>query len=156
MRWEDETETADQKFERLAEVLRVAEGKGCVVVAESAGGSMGIRLAAAFPDAVETLITVCGKNRGSAAITDPYRRRYAALVQSVQVAEEAFATISGTKRKNIYCLYSSGDTLLGSHDTTLPGCHNKTISSRGHGRTIWELLLLQNSAVFRKLLSARA
>jgi len=150
MHWESTTETSLQKKLRVLKTLEKMQASPCIVVAESAGGSIGIQLLARSPGNVSRLITICGKNRDAASITSAYHSRYPALMDSVKSAESDFTQLSNTRKKSITCFYSPHDKLLGSHDTTLPGCASVALRSHGHGRSIWSLLLLLNNKSFRE------
>ncbi len=154
MNWDDAAETAEQKYERLVGILRKVPNGKCVVVAESAGGSMGVRAFTELPEIVTKLVTVCGKNRGASSITARYDMRYPALKSAVMCAEQGFSELDHSRKKSITCLYSPGDKLLRSHDTTLPDCLNLSIGHEGHGRTIWKLLLMPRSHSFAKIVKS--
>lgn len=155
MRWEDERDSVEQKYLRAKTAVEREPGKKCIVVAESAGGAIGVRLAAELPEYIERLVTVCGKNRGASSINSAYQQRFPELVKAVERAEKAFASLSQVKKGKFFCLYSPGDKLLSSRDTTLPGCRRASVGTAGHGRTIWGLLILLNSKVFRASLTGK-
>lgn len=152
MNWDDPADTLEKKLGRIAKIIETNPNKHFIIIAESAGGSVGVQAYADWPSHIDKLVTVCGKNRGSSTVTKKYRRRYPHLVASIKAAESIYDKLSKGRQKQIYCLYSTGDNLLPKAETTLPSSPAFIVGSSSHGKTIWKALLTLDKKTLKKII----
>lgn len=141
MRWSDKSETCEQKYARIAEVIERATGDEIVLVGESAGGAMALLAFARNLERVSRVVTVCGYNHGSADIHAIHRQQKPAFYEASREAEKTIETFSPSARRRITTIYSTADKLVTPDHTRIDGAHEKVLHKNGHLlNIIWILM----------------
>ena len=83
LHWADQSETWEQKFNRLLVVIdeKLAEGHSVSLVGTSAGAGAVINAFAARKGRISGVVTICGKIHNPETIGDGYRRENPAFVE---------------------------------------------------------------------------
>lgn len=142
MHWSDKTETYEQKYDRLQEVInRVDEDDTLILVGESAGGSMALLTYMRLPSKIHSVITICGYNHGSVDIHEHHRRNSPALFTAVQETEKHLPAMSPEMRRRITTIYSTKDTVVTPDHTRIDGSMWIEMNTPGHLKNIGRILL---------------
>lgn len=151
MRWSNADDTYDEKVARVARAISNASSLDRIVLmGESAGGGMVI--ANWLDDSrVETIVTVCGKNRGKDSVGETTYRKNPAFRIAMTDVEKTVATSTDAARARILTIYSPKDTVVPLEDTLIPGARMMSLPTSGHGRTIFTVLFIYARRVVKAL-----
>ncbi|HVX48424.1 MAG TPA: hypothetical protein VHA05_03655 [Candidatus Saccharimonadales bacterium] len=137
MDWAD-TRTWDSKFEAfLGRVDSLAAGgQKVALVGASAGASAAINAYAARQNRISGVVCIAGKINHPETIGKRYRRKNRSFIESAEQCAASLKSLSPNKRDKIMSRYGAYDELVPKRDSRIPGAHNRTVLSAGHGVTI--------------------
>jgi len=142
MRWTDEVETYQQKYTRVMNVVeRASVEDEIILVGESAGGAMALAIFAQNLERVNSVVTICGYNHGSADVGTWYRRRSPAFYEAVQASEQLIAHFSPVALQRITTIYSTTDRTVTPTHSRIDGSQTVELQSGGHLLNIVQVLL---------------
>jgi dienelactone hydrolase len=137
MNWGNK-EPWEPKFERL--LVRIDElindGKQIGLVGVSAGASAVINAYAARKDHIVGVVCIAGKINRPETIGQHYLRNSPALLTSVQNCIGSLQLLTDSDRQHILTRYAVFDGTVFTHDSRIPGAHNRMWSTIAHVPTI--------------------
>lgn len=139
MRWEDKTETYEQKYARIVDVLEKLTEETIILVGESAGGPMALLTFSRHPEHITSTVTLCGYNHGADDISSPTRRHNPAFYSLLQ--ETDALELPPDIRQRITTVYSTLDTVVTPKHTQIDGARQIVLHTPGHPTTITRVLL---------------
>jgi dienelactone hydrolase len=113
-----------------------AEGRKVALVGASAGGSAVINIFAARKQAVVGVVCIAGKINNADTIGPRYRKKNRSFIESAEQAADSLLLLDDQDRSHILSRYGIYDELVPKRDSQIPGAHNRTVLSLGHGGTI--------------------
>lgn len=141
MRWNDQDETYEAKYERIASATAQIKGEEIILVGESAGGAMALFAFARNLDHVHRLVTICGYNHGAANVHPSHRRKHPAFYHLMPVVDEVASSLSPQARRCITTIYSTRDTVVKPQYSSIEGASNLVLHTPGHLTSIARTLL---------------
>lgn len=142
MRWADNTETYEQKYARVVAVITQAAAQKTILVGESAGGAMALLTFCRQQQAVHSVVTVCGYNKGAAEIGQGYRRSSPALYPLLRELDKVLPGLPTAARQRITTIYSLHDSVVSPRHSQVDGAHETVLRTPGHLFTITRILLV--------------
>lgn len=137
MRWKDQVETFEQKYDRV--VAEIKPGEQTVLVGESAGGAMALLVYMHQPDAFQSVVTVCGYNHTAEDIWQQHRRAKPAFYPTVQAVDRSLSELVHPER--VTTLYGRSDRVVVAKYSHVAGAREIQLPTRGHFVSIGYLLL---------------
>lgn len=141
MRWNYDRETYEQKYERIAESIKAAEGDEIVLVGESAGGAMALFAFSRQLDHVSRVVTICGYNHGAADVHPYHKRAHPAFYQMMPLVDGIVDSLALENRQCIRTIYSSRDRLVTPQHSRIDGAKEKILNTPVHFFAITRVLL---------------
>lgn len=149
MRWEDPTESYEQKIDRLkAFIDRYPEGD-VILVGESAGGSVAIAATRRFAQQITRTVTVCGMNYGVANVNPTLYAKNIAFKDAMLQADHTVESLSDKERSKLRILYSSMDFTVRPKNTLIQGVSSQDLKIFGHMQAILAVLYLRFGLVLQ-------
>ncbi len=140
MRWADKTETYEQKYARIAEVIKRSDGQKIILVGESAGGAMALLAFSRHMEQVSGVVTICGYNHGASDIGQMYRRRNPALHSLLLKTDEIVRQLSSEARQRVTVMYSDHDNTVTAKHSRINGTREIVLHKPGHFMNIGRVL----------------
>lgn len=143
MKWSRDTETFEQKYERIVEILRVARqtNEKVVLVGESAGGAMALYTLRQTEGAIDQVVTVCGYNHGASGLAPHHKTTHPAFYALVPHVDEIVRTMTDQERGRVTTLYSKFDRVVTTEHTLIVGVNARDYTAPGHILSIaWMLV----------------
>lgn len=147
VRWSSPDETYEQKLARIETVVMSRPGYQTVLVGESAGGAMAIAAAAAFPDHVARIVTVCGMNQGAGNVSTHLYRKNPAFRNAMVEADAVTSGRHGFDKSRMSIIYSSRDFTVRPKDTLIAGVTAIDLKTPGHMAAILNVLYRRSKLV---------
>lgn len=141
MRWNDKSESYEEKYERIIQVINKSDATDITVVGESAGGSLALLTFVRNSNRINRVITICGYNHGAANIHKSYQKRTPAFYKLLVDMESTILNISNDLSERISVIYSTGDTVVTPMHTRLANTKEVALRTPGHLTTIGIILL---------------
>jgi len=148
MRWNDQDETYESKYERIASAIEHIKGDEIILVGESAGGAMALFAFARNLDQVHRLVTICGYNHGAADVHPSHRRKHPAFYHLMPAADEIVSALSLQSRRSITTVYSTRDTVVAPQHSSIEGAAKIALHTPGHLTSIARTLLRGIASTF--------
>lgn len=141
MRWSDKSETYEQKYQRLEDVITMYKDDEIVLVGESAGGPMALLALLKLEPQISQVITICGYNHGADDI-EPYRRRNnPAFYAMVRMTDALLPKLTSEIKAKIITVYSRRDHVVAPEHSRIEGSRELALDLKGHTLTIARQLI---------------
>lgn len=141
MRWTDRSETYEQRYERVAKVVKQSSSEKVVLVGESGSGPMALLAFSRHPEAVDSVVTICGYNHGASDVHQMHRRQRPAFYALMQTMDTIVPTLPQSVRRRITTIYSTHDKVVTPDHTRIEGAREVVLSTGGHMWSICRTLL---------------
>ena len=141
MRWNDKSETYEQKYARVAKTINSVKDDETVLIGESAGGAMALLALSRNTSLLSSVVTICGYNRGASDIA-PYRRnRHRALYPLLVEVDVLTPQLSLRQRQKVTTIFSTRDRTVTPNHSILDKAQQFIFHTPGHLVTIaWVLM----------------
>lgn len=149
MKWENTTETYEEKMNRLEMMIDSYPGTDIVLVGESAGGSIVIAAARRFRHKINRVITVCGMNHGADSVNPALYRKNIAFHDAMIESDSIVPALSDQERSHLYTIYSSMDSTVRPKHTLIDGVSSLDLRPLGHMQAILSVLYFRYSLVLK-------
>ena len=140
MRWNNKSETYEQKYARVVEAIGGAEGDEIVLVGESAGGAMTLLAFSRNPTLVEGVVTICGYNHGASDIEPYRRRRNPALYPLLKNVDQIVPHLTMRQRQQVTTIFSTRDSTVTPEHSAIDKAQRVVLHTPGHMMTIIKVL----------------
>lgn len=153
LKWNDPSETYEQKLTRVNEVIDSKPNARTVLVGESAGGAFAVGVSFQRAD-IAKVITICGKNAGANRVRSSIYRSNPAFRRVMQRADVCIEQLAeGKKSLTEYAVfYSPTDTTVRFEDTMLPGAAINRLPAVGHMFAIFLVLYVIKGRIITEAL----
>ena len=131
MRWGEADESYEHKQQRILRKIRAKRGKDVVLIGESAGGAMAIRMLADYPNDVARVVTICGYNHTASGIHDFHRSMHPAFVKTVEANDQSSAQIR-QYAKLITAIFAPRDNVVAPKYSQIDGAAERRVPGRLH------------------------
>lgn len=134
VRWTNDAELFDDRFEtllkRIDELTRA--GSQVVLVGASAGASTALAAFAKRKDSVLSMVSICGQLQGVERVPDAALDINPRFEASLKMMEKGFKTLSKTERQRILTFRPRVDAVVLPEDAELDGAMNIQMPVAGH------------------------
>lgn len=137
MRWKNQVETFEQKYDRI--VAEIKPGEQTVLVGESAGGAMALFVYMRQSDVFHSVVTVCGYNHTAEDIWRQHRHAKPAFYPTVQAVDQSLSELAHPER--LTTLYGKSDRVVAAKYSRVAGAREMQLPTRGHFVSIGYSLL---------------
>lgn len=144
MRWRDVGETYEQKEQRIREAIHLRSEGRVVLVGESAGGSMAIRILLDHPELIARVVTVCGFNHTASGVGGFYRKYTPAFYEVVK-ANDASEKAMHQEASRIKTVFASHDMVVYPKYSRVKGAEEVSIRGRLHLFAIMRIVLFDGA-----------
>lgn len=141
LNWADKDELHTAKYNRALMHVKQYEDRKLILIGESAGGSMAIRLFLESDTKIDDVITVCGYNHGAKYIDKRHDHVHPAFIPNVEKVDELLRTCDMGKLGSITSYYSPADGTVGFARTKLKNATLIKLPSLTHVAAIGYFLL---------------
>lgn len=143
MHWNNQHETHEDKYNRIAETIKQAKGDEIFLVGESAGGAMALLTFSRNPDTIHRVVTVCGYNHGAQDVHPYHSHKHPAFYTLMPLVDAAVELFDRTTLDRITTVYSTRDHIVSAKHSHIDGTKQKIIHMPGHFISIASILLGQ-------------
>lgn len=141
MQWSDRSETYQQKYERVLEVIATSTDNDIRLVGESAGAAMALYVFLQDKERVTQVTTVCGYVHTAEAIVAYQRRRHPAFYPLVCEVDMLLSSASVGARRRVTMIYSRRDTVVEPTYSRIEGAKQVLLATPGHITSIGYVLV---------------
>ena len=131
MRWSDTGETYPQKQERIMNALIRDEPARVILVGESAGGAMAIRMLMDYEQSIAGVVTICGYLHGASGINPQHDILHPAFVKTVQANDKSLERLRSLANR-VTTLYSEQDSVVAGRYSYLKGMKRVVLQGSRH------------------------
>jgi hypothetical protein len=148
MNWNN-TETYEQKLQRVHLAIDKAAGKRIVLIGESAGGSIALPIYATRRHELHKVMTICGKNSRAANVAPRLYRKHIAFAAAMRHTDTVVGRLDKKQLRHLVVFYPLFDEIIPYNETALPGSRVIRLVSVGHFLTILLSLTLFSGYIVR-------
>jgi pimeloyl-ACP methyl ester carboxylesterase len=141
MHWTDKSDTYEQKYERIVDVIMRSESKKIVLVGESAGGAMALLTFSRQSERIDSIVTICGYNHGADDLKPKHRDANMSFYRLLLEVERILDDFSPQMRQHITTIYSKLDQIVSPDHSRIEGAHARVLYFPGHAMNITRKLL---------------
>lgn len=131
MSWGEVSESYQRKQQRIREEIDSGSAEEVVLIGESAGGAMAIRMLADDPQAITRVVTICGYNHTATGIHDAHRSMHPAFVKTVEANDQSSAQIR-QYAKRITTIFAPRDNVVAPKYSQIEGAAERRVPGRLH------------------------
>lgn len=141
MRWANQQETFEEKYQRVAKAIERAAGNKITLVGESAGGAMTMLALSRHEKEVDAVITICGYNHDAKDVNPIHKIKHPAFYRLMPVVDKIVSKLSSQARQRITTIYSTGDVTVVPEHSRIEGTKAVILHTPGHFLNIGRMLL---------------
>jgi len=141
MHWNDQRETYEDKYERIAKIIENFPEDEIVLVGESAGGAMALLAFSRNLTRVNRVVTICGYNHGAAQVHPYHKRKHPAFYRLMPVVDSTVKKLTHDSRERITTIYSTRDPIVAVSHSHIDDATEEILRTSGHFASIARILL---------------
>lgn len=147
--WGDQDELAEAKYRRVVERIEQFKDRDIVLIGESAGGSMALRVLLESDMKLSQVVTVCGYNHGAKYVGKRHREVHPAFIPTVEKVDKLLGSLGADDRSSITNYYSPSDGVVDFERTKVKGAKLVKLPSLVHAAAIGYFLLTTSIKGFK-------
>lgn len=132
LNWSRTDETAEDKYRRVVEHIKQCSAERTILIGESAGGSMAMRVYLQSELEIERVITICGYNQHASSISPQHSKANPAFIPTVSQVDSLIIDLDATKANKITNYYSPSDEVVGFEHSKINGAKVVKLPSLPH------------------------